>query len=53
MVGVDVGGASVDELADVSRQWDVVVSCTGFSAGQGTQVKLTTAVLQAGIRWIR
>ncbi|KZT21612.1 hypothetical protein NEOLEDRAFT_1150629 [Neolentinus lepideus HHB14362 ss-1] len=49
IVSVNVGDASSDELAGVSREWDVVVSCTGFATGR-TQVELAKPVLQAGMK---
>lgn len=41
---------SVATLADIFTQFDTVISCTGFIAGGGTQIKITQAVLQAGVR---
>ena len=46
----DLAGASIAELADLFRGFDTVVSCVGFALGAGTQLKLTRAVLAAGVR---
>lgn len=47
----DLASASVSELATLLEQYDTVLSCTGFSAGKGTQLKLANAALKAGVRW--
>ncbi|WP_028694781.1 aromatic alcohol reductase [Pseudomonas cremoricolorata] len=46
----DVTEASVQELAAVLQRFDTVISCVGFSAGRGTQRKLTEAALMAGVK---
>lgn len=46
----DVAAASVGELAAVFGRFDTVISCVGFAAGKGTQLKLTQAALQAGVK---
>jgi len=38
------------ELAALLSQFDTVVGCTGFVAGPGTQLRLTQAVLDSGVR---
>jgi hypothetical protein len=45
----DVSVASVAELAAVMGRFHTVVSCIGFTAGRGTQRKLTEAALAAGV----
>lgn len=50
LVQGDVATASENELAELFRGYDTVLSCVGFAAGPGTQLKLTRAVLAAGIR---
>ncbi|KAL5358739.1 hypothetical protein BJX96DRAFT_183304 [Aspergillus floccosus] len=37
-------------LATIFSSYDTIISCTGFVSGRGTQVKLTRAVLSAGIK---
>ncbi|WP_395672562.1 aromatic alcohol reductase [Inquilinus sp.] len=46
----DLAAGSVDELARLFRPFDTVICCTGFVAGTGTQRKLATAVLAAGVK---
>jgi len=41
---------SIDNLASIFAKYDTVICCSGFSIGAGMQVKITKAVLQAGIR---
>lgn len=38
------------ELADPFARYDTVLSCIGFAAGPGTQLKLARAALASGIR---
>lgn len=53
-LGVEIVGAdlSSDEeaLTDVFRDFRTVVNCTGFVAGPGTQLRITRAVLAAGVK---
>ncbi|ANN72676.1 aromatic alcohol reductase [Bordetella bronchialis] len=53
-MGVDVVGfdlASDEEaLKTLFEQYDTVLSCTGFIAGPGTQLKIARAALAAGVR---
>ncbi len=49
VVGFDLGKTSTGELADLFRPFHTVVSCTGFVAGKGTQLKITNAALDAGV----
>jgi hypothetical protein len=46
----DISSASVTELATLVAPFDLVISCTGFSAGRGTQVKIVKAVLSARVK---
>jgi hypothetical protein len=46
----DIASASVAELADRFGRHDTVLSCIGFAAGRGTQLKLAKAALQAKVR---
>lgn len=46
----DVINDSVEALAEHFRQFDTVISCVGFVAGAGTQLKLTQAALKAGVK---
>lgn len=45
----DVATASVAELAATMRRYHTVISCIGFAAGSGTQIKLARAALTAGV----
>ncbi|WP_407315929.1 aromatic alcohol reductase [Pseudomonas sp. nanlin1] len=46
----DIADASAQALAGVLGRFDTVISCVGFTAGRGTQRKLTEAVLTAGVQ---
>jgi hypothetical protein len=46
----DVINDSVEELSEHFAQFDTVISCVGFTAGAGIQLKLTLAVLEAGVK---
>ena len=50
LVPGDIASASVSELADQFARQHTVLSCIGFAAGRGTQLKLAQAVLQAKAR---
>lgn len=45
----DIGAASTTELAAAFHGFDTVISCTGFSAGKGTQLKIARAALAAHV----
>ncbi|SDA24570.1 aromatic alcohol reductase [Sphingomonas sp. NFR15] len=45
----DLATETVDGLAAIFAGFDTVICCTGFVGGPGTQRKITTAVLQAGV----
>ena len=46
----DLAADTVDGLAAIFARFDTVICCTGFVGGPGTQAKITTAVLQAGVK---
>ncbi|MFM9271177.1 aromatic alcohol reductase [Halomonas elongata] len=46
----DVVTAGENELAALFAPHDTIISCIGFSAGPGTQTRITRAVLQAGVK---
>lgn len=46
----DVVAWTSAQLAEVFSGFDAVISCVGFSAGEGTQLKLARAALAAGVR---
>lgn len=48
-VYADIAATSASALAAVLRPFQTVVNCTGFVGGPGTQWKLTTAALEAGV----
>ena len=50
MVAFDLAACTEAELGALLRPFHTVISCTGFVAGPGTQLKLTRAVLGAGVR---
>lgn len=45
----DITADSPQTLSSTFKQFDTVISCTGFAVGPGTQLKLTRAVLDAGV----
>ena len=47
---VDLVAESIENLANVFRKYDTVICCSGFSIGAGMQLKITKAVLEAGVR---
>lgn len=47
---VDLVSKSIENLAGILRKYDTVICCSGFSIGAGMQVKITKAVLEAGVR---
>lgn len=49
VVGFDLG-ADEDALTGLFKRYRTIVNCSGFVAGQGTQLKITRAVLNAGVR---
>lgn len=53
-LGMDVKGFDLasdeDALTNLFKNYRTVLNCTGFVAGRGTQMKITRAVLAAGIR---
>lgn len=49
IVAGDLINDSIDSLASVFAHFDTVVSCIGFSAGPGVQIRLTEAAIQAGV----
>jgi len=46
----DLVNADVLALARIFERFDTVISCVGFAAGPGTQLKLCDAALQAGVK---
>jgi hypothetical protein len=49
MVAFDLAGCTEAELSAQLRPFHTVIGCTGFVAGPGTQLKITRAVLAAGV----
>lgn len=45
----DLVACSDDDLVALLSRFHTVINCTGFVAGPGTQIRLTNAVLQAGV----
>jgi len=50
LVGFDLATCTEAALSAQLRPFHTVINCTGFVAGPGTQVKVTNAVLAAGVR---
>jgi hypothetical protein len=50
MVAFDLATCTEAELVAQLRPFHTVINCTGFVAGAGTQMKITQAVLDAGVR---
>lgn len=49
-IGVDQAACSTEQLSRIFKPFDTVINCMGFVAGAGTQLKITRAVLHAGVR---
>ncbi|KAI4097909.1 MAG: hypothetical protein LQ344_000181 [Seirophora lacunosa] len=49
-LAADISASTAAELAPRFRNYDTVISCTGFSGGPGTQRKLAEAALEAGVK---
>lgn len=47
---LDLVNESIQNLIAVFKKYDTVICCSGFSTGNGMQVKITRAVLDAGVR---
>lgn len=47
---LDLINESIQNLITVFKKYDTVVCCSGFSTGKGMQVRITKAVLDAGVR---
>jgi len=50
VIAGDVVGDTLETIAETFGQFEVVVSCVGFAAGPGTQLKLALAAIESGIR---
>ena len=48
-ISVDVAASTIDALKNHFSDFDTVINCMGFVAGAGTQIKITRAVLEAGV----
>lgn len=46
----DVVESSISELASIFKGYDTIVSCNGMGLPSGTQLKLSEAILEAGVR---
>ena len=49
-VALDISASDIESLASLFQQFDTVINCMGFVAGAGTQLKITTAVILAGVK---
>lgn len=48
-LAADIAASNATELASHFRNFDIIISCTGFAGGPGTQLKLARAVCAAGV----
>jgi len=46
----DIANSSISELATLFKPFDTIISCLGFASGPGSQIKIATAVLEAGVK---
>ncbi|KAI4122632.1 MAG: hypothetical protein LQ341_007288 [Variospora aurantia] len=49
-MAADISASTAAELASHFKTYDTVISCTGFSGGPGTQLKLAQAALEAEVK---
>ncbi|KAL8651381.1 MAG: hypothetical protein Q9210_003284 [Variospora velana] len=49
-LAADISASTATELASHFKNYDTVISCTGFSGGPGTQLKLAQAALEAEVK---
>ncbi|KAL3459033.1 hypothetical protein BJX64DRAFT_301573 [Aspergillus heterothallicus] len=49
LIPADIAAATEPDLASIFTNYDTIISCTGFAAGRGTQIKLARAVLAARV----
>jgi len=49
LVPGDVATSSIPTLASLFKPYNLIISCLGFACGPGSQVKISQAVLQAGV----
>jgi predicted ester cyclase len=49
VVEADLATSTAEELAAIFSRFTQIVCCTGFVGGPGTQRKITSAVIQAGV----
>lgn len=47
----DIASSSLSQLIAIFNQYHTIISCTGFAAPPGTQVKTAQAILNARVRW--
>ncbi|TVY27428.1 Isoflavone reductase PCBER1-like protein [Lachnellula hyalina] len=45
----DIAASSISKLVALFKPYDLIVSCLGFASGPGSQAKICTAVLEAGV----
>ncbi len=49
-IACDVAAGTVASLTGPFAEFDTIINCMGFIAGTGTQIKITRAVLEAGVK---
>ncbi|TVY17182.1 Isoflavone reductase-like protein [Lachnellula arida] len=45
----DIATSPISDLVALFKPYDLIISCLGFASGPGSQVKICTAVLEAGV----
>lgn len=49
-IAADFSEQTPEELAGIFAHYDAVINCSGFVGGKGTQLRITRAVLLAGVK---
>ncbi|KAI1393204.1 NAD(P)-binding protein [Hypoxylon trugodes] len=50
LVPGDLANDSISQLAEVFARYHTIISCSGFGLPAGTQIKITQAILEAGVQ---
>lgn len=50
VITADFSQHTTDQLAAKFARYDAIINCSGFVGGKGTQLKITEAVIKAGVR---
>ncbi|WP_024561297.1 aromatic alcohol reductase [Franconibacter pulveris 601] len=49
-IALDIAASTTQTLSAQMKAFDTVINCMGFVAGAGTQIRITRAVLEAGVK---